>query len=419
MREVAVTGFGIVSPMGTTVSEFAARMFAGSSGLTDARGRMLPANFPVGATGSIPRTALREAKVLPHLYGPAKPNFWHFSGLASEEALEALPRGLPLDAIVYGTHNSMDFGLTRSTFLDFTPEKFDWDAFQPDGSLNLIRQIAEERGHGPIDEHNLFAISNACVSGNQAIGMAFQRIRCGKWDRVLVGATYGMCTSSELMNFHLLSTLATGDGRASQMSRPFSADRTGFVLGEGAATLILEAKNIAEEREADIVGIVAGYASTSDAYRITDGRPDGSAAAKAMQLAIKDAGLAPTDVDAISAHGTSTRLNDKVETLAIKTALGPRAYEVPAVSLKSQTGHSIIAAGAQEAVASFLMLSEQVLAPTINYTKADPDCDLDYVPNHSRPASLDRVLSNSFGFGGQNACVVFQRGRESQQPHCT
>jgi 3-oxoacyl-[acyl-carrier-protein] synthase II len=409
MREVAVTALGIVSPLGTTVPEFSTRMFAGASGLSDIRNNMVAANFPVCAAGKISRTSLPTPTILPHLYSIEKPNFWHFSGLATEEALRRLPEGLNLDAIIYGTHNSMDFGLTRSTFPDFVPEDFDWDAFQPDASLNLIRQIAERGGHGPIDERNLFAISNACVSGNQAIGVAFQRIRSGAWDRVLVGAVYGMCTASELMNFHMLSTLATGDSPAAEMSRPFSQDRTGFVLGEGAASLVLEAREVAEARDAKILGLVSGYASTSDAYRITDGRPDGKAAAKAMQLAFAVAALTPDQIDAISAHGTSTRLNDKVETVAIKIALGSRAYEIPAVSLKSQTGHSIIAAGAQEAVASLLMLSEQTLAPTINYREFDPECDLDCVPNHARPAKLRKILSNSFGFGGQNACVVFEQ----------
>lgn len=409
MREVAVTALGIVSPLGATVAEFKTRMFAGASGLSDVRNAMVASSFPVCAAGKISRNSLSPPSILPDLYSPEKPDFWRFSGLATEEALRSLPEGLHVDAIVYGTHNSMDFGLTRSTFPDFAPDGFDWDAFQPDAGLNLIRQIAEERGHGPIEERNLFAISNACVSGNQAIGVAFQRIRSGDWDRVLVGAVYGMCTASELMNFHMLSTLATGDSPAAEMSRPFSQDRTGFVLGEGAASLVLEARDVAEARAAKILGIVSGYASTSDAYRITDGRPDGKAAAKAMQLAFVDAAVIPDEIDAISAHGTSTRLNDKVETIAIKTALGPRAYDIPVVSLKSQTGHSIIAAGAQEAVASLLMLSEQTLAPTINYRQFDPECDLDCVPNHARPARLRKILSNSFGFGGQNACVVFEQ----------
>src|SRR6202522_1918070 len=168
MREVAVTALGIVSPLGTTAVEFKMRMFAGESGLSDIRNAMVAPSFPVCAAGKISRNRLSPPSILPELYSPEKPNFWHFSGLATEEALQSIPEGLHVDAIVYGTHNSMDFGLTRSTFPGFTPEGFDWDAFQPDASLNLIRQIAEKRGHGPIDERNLLAISNACVSGNQA-----------------------------------------------------------------------------------------------------------------------------------------------------------------------------------------------------------------------------------------------------------
>jgi 3-oxoacyl-[acyl-carrier-protein] synthase II len=210
------------------------------------------------------------------------------------------------------------------------------------------------------------------------------------------------------MNFHLLGTLNTDEGPATHASRPFSKTRSGFVLGEGAATLVLETRAAAERRGAEILGAITGYATTSDAYRITDGRSDVLGAATAMRKAIRDAGLNTGQINAISAHGTSTRMNDRLETKAIKQAFGNYAYQVPVISLKSQIGHCLAAAGALEAVASLLMLSEQKLAPTINHNDVDTECDLDYVPNIARPAALQRILSNNFGFGGQNTCVVFE-----------
>jgi 3-oxoacyl-[acyl-carrier-protein] synthase II len=411
MREVVVTGLGIVSSIGASVQEFTRRMFAGESGLTDIRGTLVASNFPVPVGAPVPQDTLGQPTVLHHRDPESTARFLRFAGIATEEAIQRLPEGLHVDAIVYGSHASMDFGLTVDSFRAFAPEEFDWAAFRPESSLELIREIVERHGHGPIDDRDLVSTNNACVTSNQAIGLAFHRIRSGHWNRVITGAVYSRCSDSELMNFHMLSTLTTADGPAGEASRPFSKDRSGFVLGEGAATLVLEAREFAEARGATVLGVVRGYAATSDAHRVTDGRMDVKAAVKAMDRAIEDAGLAKGQISAISAHGTSTRMNDKLETLAIKEAFGPVAFRTPAISLKSQVGHAVIAAGALEAVACLQMLSEQRLAPTINYKEFDPECDLDYVPNESRPAPLERILSNSFGFGGQNACVVFERDR--------
>jgi 3-oxoacyl-[acyl-carrier-protein] synthase II len=207
----------------------------------------------------------------------------------------------------------------------------------------------------------------------------------------------------------MLGALTTADVPAAEASRPFSRDRAGFVRGEGAATLLLEEAWAARARGARVLGRLAGGASSSDAHRLTDGRPDGAAVRHAMEAALRDAGVTTAEVSAISAHGTSTRMNDRLETLAIRSVFGDRAGQVPVTSLKSQLGHSTVAAGAIEAVACLSMLQAQILAPTINYREPDPECDLDYVPNDSRPARLDVILSNSFGFGGQNSCVVFRR----------
>ena len=413
MHQVVITGVGIVSALGGSVPEFGRRMFAGDSGLSEIRGRSAAHNFPVPAGGAIPREALQQPKILGHCAPENTPLFLRLAGLATEQAIEHLPEGLPVDAIVYGGHGSCGFGPVKASLLSFSPDAFDWQAFQAESPLELMRQIAEGRGHGSMDDRNVVCLSNACVTSNQAIGAAFHRVRSGQWNRVLTGAVYGRFSESELMNFHMLSTLTTAPGPAAQASRPFSKDRSGFVLGEGAATLVLETRESAEMRGAKILGVISGYSSTSDAYRVTDGRPDGKAASQSMRKALADAGLVADEISAVSAHGTSTPMNDRVETFAIKQALGDAAYKIPVISLKSQVGHSVLAAGALEAVACLLMLSEQTLAPTINYKEFDPDCDLDYVTNQARPARVQRILSNNFGFGGQNACVVFERASEN------
>lgn len=409
MHEVVITGIGVVSSLGTGVAEFGERMFAGGSGLSSIRSRRVAETFPVPFGGPVYADSIPQPKILATRAPQDTPLFLRLAGLATEEAVQQLPEGLPIDGIMYGGHGSIGFNTTRNSLISFDSEAFDWDAFQPESPLELMRMIAERHGHGPIDGRNVVSLNNACVTSNQAIGTAFQRVRSGKWQRVLTGAVYTRCTDSELMNFHMLGTLTTAPGKPSEASRPFSKDRSGFVLGEGAATLLIETRESAEARGAVILGVISGYSTTSDAYRVTDGRPDGKAAAKAMSNALADAALEQGQISAISAHGTSTAMNDRVETAAIKQALGDTAYQVPTISLKSQVGHSVIAAGALEAIACVLMLSQQKLAPTINYREKDPDCDLDYVPNQARPAVVQRILSNNFGFGGQNATVIFEQ----------
>jgi 3-oxoacyl-[acyl-carrier-protein] synthase II len=398
--QVVITGAGVVSSIGATLAEFKQRMFASESGTINIRGKLVAPNFPVSVAAPVLQ-GLKPPDILSD-YKPARiPHVLQLAGTATQEAIQYLPEELPVDAVVYGGQEATES--SADGVADPCEEGPEWQ-----GPLHLIRRILEDRGHGPIDERDLVSINNVTVSSNQAIGMAFHRIRSGLWQRAVVSAVYGRCGAKDLMNFHLLGTLNTDDGPAAGASRPFSKTRSGFVLGEGAATLVLEARTVAEKRGAKILGAVTGYATTSDAYRITDGRSDALGAATAMRKAIRDAGLNSDQIQAISAHGTSTRMNDRLETKAIKQAFGSGAYLVPVISLKSQIGHCLAAAGALEAVASLLMLSEQKLAPTINYNDADAECDLDYVPNVARPATLQRILSNNFGFGGQNTCVVFE-----------
>jgi len=398
--QVVITGAGVVSSIGTTLAEFKQRMFASESGAINICGNLVAPNFPISVAAPILQE-LKPSDIFSEHESARIPHVLQLAGTATEEAIQYLPEGLPVNAVVYGGQGGTEPVVDSQP--DLCGEDAEWQ-----GPLQLIRKILDQRGHGPLDDRDLISINNVTVSSNQAIGLAFHRIRSGLWQRAVVSAVYGRCGAKDLMNFHLLGTLNTDDGPAASASRPFSKTRSGFVLGEGAATLVLETRAAAEGRGAKILGTITGYATTSDAYRITDGRSDALGAATAMRKAIRDAGLNSDQIQAISAHGTSTRMNDRLETKAIKQAFGNGAYRVPVISLKSQIGHCLAAAGALEAVASLLMLSEQKLAPTINYNDADTECDLDYVPNVARPAALQRILSNNFGFGGQNTCVVFE-----------
>jgi 3-oxoacyl-[acyl-carrier-protein] synthase II len=407
--DVVVTGMGIVSPIGIGVSDFRQRMFAGDSGVVDIRGTFAASNFPIRAAGMVPRATLGQPAILAHLDAKQTRGSWRMAGIATEEAIQSIPAGQKVDAIVFGSLDGRSFDLVKDSFRAPISGELEWDKLLPESSLAVVNRVLEHHGHGCVDERNVISINNVCSSANQAIGIAFQRIRSGQWERTVVGGVMAFHDESMFMNFCMLGAVSVADVPAAEASRPFSGDRSGVVLGEGAATLVLESRERAEGRGAMILGSVKGYAATADAYRLTDGRPDGKAVIGAMLRAIEGSGLKRENISAISAHGTSTRLNDRVETLAIKQLFGPLAYGIPVVSLKSQIGHSIVAAAALQAVATLVMLSEQRLAPTINFGIPDQDCDLDYVPNHSRPAVLEAILSNSFGFGGQNACVVFER----------
>jgi 3-oxoacyl-[acyl-carrier-protein] synthase II len=409
MHQVVVTGIGIVSPLGTSVEEFCRRMFAAESGLVDIRNGFVGANFPVPAAGRVPDERLVAPAALQKLGRTQIMKSQIFAAMATEEALQSLPEDISVDAIAYGTTDGISFDLIKSSFREFDSATFDWDATRAEATLELMRDMVALNGNGYIADHNLFTINNACVSSNQAIGLALQRIRTGRWRRAIVGGVDARCTDENIMNFHMLGALSVADVPAAEASRPFSKSRCGFVRGEGAGALILESLEEAQARGAKILGKISGYAASSDAFRLTDGRTDAKAAIHAMAGAIADARLDAQQIDAVSAHGTSTQMNDRLETMALKQVFGPQAYRIPVVALKSQIGHATVAARALQAVATLRMLADQRLAPTINYKDADPECDLDYVPNQSRPAQLNAILSNSFGFGGQNACVVFER----------
>jgi 3-oxoacyl-[acyl-carrier-protein] synthase II len=253
-------------------------------------------------------------------------------------------------------------------------------------------------------------VCTACAASTQALGCALDLIRGGRADVVIAGGTEAGLCEVALAGFVALRALSTRADDPTRASRPFDADRDGFVSSEGAAMLVLEEFEHARARGARIFAELAGYGATSDAFHVVAPRQDGECAQGAMSLALADAGVMPSEIDYINAHGTSTKFNDVIETAAIKAVFREDAYRVPVSSTKSQIGHALGAAGAIESVACIKAIETGILPPTINQEHRDPDCDLDYVPNESRPAGDVRVvLKNSFGFGGQNACLVYRR----------
>jgi 3-oxoacyl-[acyl-carrier-protein] synthase II len=253
-----------------------------------------------------------------------------------------------------------------------------------------------------------FNCLTACAASTQALGEAAQKIARGDAEVMISGGTHSMIHPFGVTGFNRLTALSTRNDDFKTSSRPFDRDRDGFVLGEGAGVLVLESEEFAKARGANILAELAGFGSSADAYRITDIHDTGRGGMAAMRLAMAEAGVTINDIDYISAHGTGTVDNDKVETLAIKTLFQEQAYKVPVSSIKSMLGHLIAAAGAVEAIACVLAIRDQVVPPTINYSNNDPECDLDYVPNEARKASVKTCLSNSFGFGGQNDTIIIR-----------
>ena len=256
-----------------------------------------------------------------------------------------------------------------------------------------------------------FCPTSACSSGSDAIGTAYEIIKRGDAEAMFAGGSEAIITPIGVAGFCANRALSTRNEAPQQASRPFDAERDGFVIGEGAAILVLEDLAFARERGARIIAEITGYGASSDAVHITQPSENGEGAARAMQMALRKAGLAPSEIGYINAHGTSTPLNDKVETMAIKTVFGDYAYNVPISSTKSMTGHLLGAAGAIEGAVCIKVINTGVIPPTVNYNNPDPECDLNYVPNKAREARISSAMSNSFGFGGHNSVLVFQEFR--------
>ena len=254
-----------------------------------------------------------------------------------------------------------------------------------------------------------YAPTSACATGAHAVGEAYRNLQAGAADMMIAGGTEAALTPLSVAAFARMGALSRRNDDPERASRPFEKNRDGFVFGEGAGALILETREHAEKRGAPILAEVAGYGASADAFHVTQPDPDGAGASLAMRAALNDAGANPDEVDYINAHGTSTPYNDRVETVAIKATFGMEAKRIPVSSTKSQTGHLLGAAGAVEAAVSVLAVSRDVIPGTINLEEADPECDLDYVGEGPREAAISLALSNSFGFGGQNACLAFRK----------
>lgn len=256
------------------------------------------------------------------------------------------------------------------------------------------------------------AAVTACATGTHSIGDAFKIIQRGDADAMIAGGSESCICPLGVGGFCAMKALSTRNHEPERASRPFDAERDGFVMGEGAGIVILEDLEFALKRGAKIYAEVVGYGLTGDAYHLTTPAPNGEGAARCMAMAIKDAGISPSDMGYINAHGTSTKYNDEYETMAIKTVFGEHAYKIPISSTKSMTGHLLGAAGGVEAVITLLAMDRGIIPPTINLENPDPECDLDYVPNKARKADIEVAMSNSFGFGGTNACIIFKKYRK-------
>jgi 3-oxoacyl-[acyl-carrier-protein] synthase II len=419
-RRVVVTGAGCVTPLGSDVDVVWQRLIRGESGVGPIT-IFDPSGFPVRIAAEVRDWDMTEVGEDPERWRH-HPRQTQFAVAAALKA--ARSAGLP-GARVEPLRMGVYFGCGE-IFPDFAPACRATAAAVADEQFQLGRFVDEARRGCPVDEDLLLEpgsaagyvaglvgawgpnanFTAACVSSTKAIGEATEAIRRDEADVMLTGGAHSMIHPFGITGFHRLSTLSTRNEEPARAARPFDRERDGFVVGEGAAVLVLEELEHARRRGAEIWGEVSGWGCTHDAYRITDLDPEARAAAQSIRLALQDAELTTADIDYINAHGSGTVINDKVETLAIKKAFGERAYRIPISGTKSMTGHLTTACGAMEALVSLMALRHGVVPPTINYQTPDPDCDLDYVPNVAREVSCRHVLKNSFGFGGQNVTLV-------------
>jgi 3-oxoacyl-[acyl-carrier-protein] synthase II len=408
-RRVVITGIGLVSPLGMGIEENWNKLIRGESGIGpithfDASGYATQIAGEVrnfNGEDFISKKELR--KMDPFLqYGLAA------ARLAMDDARLEIDAPLSLrTGVITGCGLG---GLTTiehylKVLLDQGPKKIS-PFFIPMLIGNMAPGLISiyHNARGP----NL-SIQTACAAGTHAVGLAFRAIRCGTSDVMLTGGVEATITPVCVAGFNAMRAMSTRNNEPERASRPFDLERDGFVPGEGAAILVLEELQRARERGAKIYAEVIGFGLNGDAHHMTAPAPDGEGAAECMRQALNDAGIKPQQVDYINAHGTSTDLNDKFETQAIKTVFGEHARKLAVSSTKSMTGHLLGAAGGVEAAFTALTIARGVMPPTINLENPDPDCDLDYVPNQARPGVVRAALSNSFGFGGTNAAVLFRK----------
>jgi 3-oxoacyl-[acyl-carrier-protein] synthase II len=425
-KRVVITGLGWVTPLGHTIESVWRSLLTGDSGMdytTLFDARTFPTTFAaevknydfaaaVGASferhkavGRNTRFALGAAKQAWSMAGLDKAHLDPYSvgtylgagegGLDFETftrtCLSAWPVGArALDMKVWGENALKSFAATRE--------------IEQEPSMSIAHLAWEFNARGP----SLNCLT-ACAASTQAIGEATEIIRSGDADVMISGGAHSMIHPFGVTGFNRLTALATFNDNPKKSCRPFDATRGGFVLGEGSGIVILESLDHAQARGAKILAEVVGYGSSCDAYAVTDQHPEGRGAMVAIQAALKDANMAPTDIHYINAHGTGTKVNDSTETMALKGVFGDHAKNVPISSIKSMMGHLIAAAGSVELITCVLTIRDNIIPPTTNYATPDPECDLDYVPNTARKAKVDVAMSNSFGFGGQNDTLIVKR----------
>lgn len=408
-RRVVVTGMGCISPVGNTVDETWDALLAGKSGagpitLFDASRHKTRFAAEVKGFDAVSLFGNREARKMDR--------FTQFATAATLEALEQ--SGLEIDesnrdrvGVLIGTGiGGIGTIMEQAEVLrERGPDRvspFLVPMMISDSAAGILAIRIGVRGPN-------MALATACASGNNAIGEGVEMIRRSAADAMIAGASEAALVPLAMAGMNVMGALSTRNDDPQTASRPFDKDRDGFLMGEGAGILILESLEHAQARGATILCELSGYGTTDDAHHISAPAENGAGAAMSMQHALEDASLGMEEIGYINAHGTSTPLNDKSETAAIKSVFGEQAYNIPISSTKSMTGHLLGASGAVEAVFSILAMRESVIPATINYQTPDPECDLDYVPNQPRQVQVEHVMSNSFGFGGHNATLVFTK----------
>jgi len=408
-KRVVITGVGAVTPLGNDVQTTWDRAKKGVSGIAElTRVNSEPFNVKVAAEVK----DFSPQDFIDHKEVRRMARFTHLAIAASKMAIKDAGVDIGKDVsaervgvwIGSGIGGLDEFEEQHKRYLNKGPKRvspFIIPMFIPDMASG---RVSIELGAKGINNCSV----TACASGANSIGDAFRVIQNGGADMMVTGGSEASITEMTIAGFSNMTALSTNHDPASA-SRPFDQNRDGFVIGEGSGILILEELEHALARGANIYGEIIGYGATGDAYHITTPAPEGEGGQRAMNLALEDANLSPDQVDYINAHGTSTYYNDLYETKAIKTVFGDHAHRLSVSSTKSMTGHLLGAAGAVEAIFSLLSMRDGVIPPTINYTTPDPELDLDYVPNHAKQAKVDVVLSNSLGFGGHNATLLFKK----------
>ncbi len=408
-RRVVVTGLGLISPLGVGVEKSWGGLLQGRSGvrrITQFDASSFATKIAGEVDGFNPEDYIEPKEV------KKMDRFIHFGVAASTMAIA--DSGLKIDknnAARVGVYVGAGMGGLpaiehyHKVMLEKGPRRIT-PFFIPMLIINLAAgQISIKFGaKGPNS-----APATACATGSHAIGDAFKVIQRGDADAMIAGGTESVITSMGIGGFNAMKALSTRNDQPEKASRPFDRERDGFIMGEGAGIMIIEELEHALSRKARIYAEIVGYGLTGDAYHITSPAPGGEGAARCMSMALKDAGMDPSEIDYINAHGTSTKYGDELESAAIKTVFKEHAYKVAVSSTKSMTGHLLGAAGGVEAVICALTIRDGMIAPTINLDNPDPECDLDYVPHKARKTDVRAALSNSFGFGGTNACLLFKK----------